>query len=334
MCSASDHEELTAKPARFTFMLTGTGCRVESSISMERRTAIADAPQSPGTSRSRMERERHTMRLTIGNKRVLGHLWLGLVVTLIGLAGLLSTACGEPDRASDGGPRTVVGGQQPEPTPTYDPHELNVTQTITPPAKEEGEPPPEPTEPTPDQSAPYGQVINVTFGPPVPAAKLVPDYGLWVTGHVVEILPAQWTTPDGQRPENPWATDPGEVFIITPVVIELDGPSLVNRYGADLSAGRVVIAAYGGQVGQDRFETGDPGQRFALGEQVVLGLTDRLYLNGDVERRFQTPAGLAWNVGTKYILTENGMAIPPNPNDQPLPASDLIAEILAAANTP
>ncbi len=217
---------------------------------------------------------------------------------------------------------------QPAPSPTYDPHEHNLTPTITPPAKDHGTTPPATT---PDPNSQFNYIANVTYGPPASPKEHVQNFGLFVTGRVVEILPAQWTTPDGQRPENPFEINPEEIQIITPVVIELEGMPLVNRLGADLSSSQeVIVAAYGGQVGEDRFETNDSSQQFEVGERVLLGLTNHPYLQGDVERRFQTPVGLAWNVGTKYILTEDGMAVSPNPNEGIIPAAELIAAIAAA----
>ena len=62
---------------------------------------------------------------------------------------------------------------------------------------------------------------------------------------MIEVLAAQWTTPDGQRPADPSNANGREVYIITPVVIELDGPPLMNRYSANVDAGRIVVAAFG-----------------------------------------------------------------------------------------
>ena len=56
---------------------------------------------------------------------------------------------------------------------------------------------------------------------------------------------------DGRRPANPYVENPESIFIITPVVIEIDGPPLVNRDRIGPAARQVVITGFGGQVGQD-----------------------------------------------------------------------------------
>src|SRR5689334_12326787 len=206
------------------------------------------------------------------------------------LTGLLAGACGAPQEAPRSGAAvlptssvelipTAVSTLITEPTPTYDPQEHNLTPTITPPTKEPGTP--QPPLPTSQPSDPYTRQVLLDFGAPPTVAQEVQAYGMFVSGRVIELLPAQWTTPDGERPANPFTVDEREIYIITPVVVELEGPALVNRYDADLSSGRIVVAAFGGQVGQDSVASTDPSQQFGVGEHVLLGLSNHPYLNGN-----------------------------------------------------
>jgi hypothetical protein len=200
------------------------------------------------------------------------------------------------------------------------------TPTKLPPHKAHGTPL---TPPTPQPSEAYGQQVVADFGPPVPLAQQFAQYGLFVIGRVVEVLPAQWTTPDGQRPADPFAENSSEVYIITPAIIALDGPALLNREGADLASGRIVVAVFGGQVGRDTVATTDSSQRLLEGEHVLLGLSRHPYLNGDVEMQFATPVGVAWNLGLKYVLAPDGLALQVSPGALPISTAELIAQIRA-----
>lgn len=168
----------------------------------------------------------------------------------------------------------MTGGSGAQPTPTYDPNEFNLTPTITPPPKEQGPPPPQWT---PEPSSPYGQGVHVDFGPPPSVEQLVQGRVLIITGRVIRLLPAQWTTPDAQRPSNPFAENPEQTTIITPVIVELDAPPLVDRFDTTLSGGQqLAVAAFGGQVGEDSVTTNDPSQHFSTGERVLLVLVGQL----------------------------------------------------------
>lgn len=261
-----------------------------------------------------------------GNSRCPAEYAIVFVLMLI-----LTTACHEPGRE---GPDEHAAAQQPEATPMYDQHERNATPDpeVTRPEKEKGS---QRTPPPSDLNDPIADSEDVTYGPPASPEEMVQEFGLFVTGRVVEVLPAQWTTPDGQRPEN--LREPGVVpqqyRIITPALIELDSAPVVNHYGADLAAGQhVVVAAFGGQVGEDSITTNNSAQRFTVGQRVLLGLSIHPYMQGNVEQRYETPAGLAWNVGTKYILTADGRALSPNPNEEPQSAEALIESLKAAAD--
>ncbi len=242
---------------------------------------------------------------------------------------VVASACGEGE---PGKPRT---GAQPTgtsaATPTDDPDEHGWTPTITPLAKDHG---PTPSISTPTAQEPYISNAGVTFGPEPTAHEIARSAELFIKGHVVELLPAQWTTPDGQRPDDPHREDPETTYIITPVVIELDGPPIISRVSENAPDRRIVVAAYGGQIGQDRVAVNDPSQVFEVGENVLLGLSSNLYLHGNVQRRYQTSLGPAWNVAVKYTITEDGLAVLANPRAVPRPVADVIADLVAAAAAP
>lgn len=138
------------------------------------------------------------------------------------------------------------------------------------------------------------------------------------------------TTPDGQRPDNPWISVPSEYTIITPYMLELDGAIALNELGANLSNGRVVIATEGGQVGQDAVRNFAPTELFVVGQRVLIALTNEYAYNEDIEMLFSTSEGPAWSVATKYLITEDGMAVD-RAGSQPL--EELIAAILTASDT-
>lgn len=168
-----------------------------------------------------------------------------IVAMMLSLA--FASACGEDELSQP------KAGMQPSgtaiATPTYDPNEHDLTPTITPPAKDHG---PTPSISTPTAQEPYISNVGVTFGPEPTARELVQSAGLFIKGRVVEIIPAQWTTPDGRRPDNPYRENPETIYIITPVVIELDGSPIISRVPEDVPDRQIVVAAYGGQIGQER----------------------------------------------------------------------------------
>jgi hypothetical protein len=237
---------------------------------------------------------------------------LAMVVTAT-----LIASCGEAEFASQSGQvatPSVAGELLVTPAPTV--HKPEQT--------------PDPLPPTPVPSDPMVLTLSVTLGPPLPPETLVQRYGTIVTGTIVEALPSQWTTPDGQRPENPWESVPGTFTIITPYVLELDGTLALNLLGADLSTGRVVIATEGGQVGQDVVRSNAPSEQLAVGQRVLVALTNEYGHNEDIEILFPTPAGLAWSIASKYVITDDGMAVN-HAGSQPL--AELVAAILTAAQT-
>lgn len=265
---------------------------------------------------------------------------LYIVVIVVMMA--LVSACREADpKFSDYGTKSVVSEQSlgVQPSPTYSAQERNVQSH---PTKSAGLAPTTLIEATPNANVPISISTTVDFAPPPTAEQIVDWYGLIVTGHVVEVLPSQWSTPDRKRPANAYeALARKDFVIITPVVVEIDSPAIVNRYNANVSPNapdpahrRVVLATLGGDVGQDRWEVDDPTQRFVVGERVLVALTNRPKFKADHEEQYATPAGLSWSVGMKWVLTSDGQALPAHPQDKPQPAALLISNLKAVSHTP
>jgi hypothetical protein len=180
------------------------------------------------------------------------------------------------------------------------------------------------------------RIVDGAYGPTPVAEILVERIHLIVQGTVIAILPGRWTTEDGSRPVDPGLTTGNrEATIITPVVVQLDGPPIVNRLPPESPlapvTGTVVLAALGGQVGQDCFDPDDHKAYYEVGERVLVGLTHTAYDRPSV--LVPTEAGLAWSVSFKYTLTVEGQAVLPPRPDGPLsiPTAELIANLVAAA---
>lgn len=244
------------------------------------------------------------------------------IATVCVAAMALVSACGsvQPSR---------VGGRAAAPSPTYDPNEFGLTPSVPLPTKEPHlSPVPQPT-PNPNGDNTFG--VSVAFGPSPSAETFAKSYGLIVRGDVVKILPAQWTTPDGKRPSDLRSDSvPATYAIITPVIIKLDGSPIANTIGADVTGGEIVVATFGGRVGKDVVTTNDPSQHLEMGQHVLLGLSDHPYPRMDIQARYSTPAGVSWNVGMAYTLTEDGKAIPPIPGASAISAEDFITRIINA----
>jgi hypothetical protein len=52
-------------------------------------------------------------------------------------------------------------------------------------------------------------------------------------------------------------------------------------------------------------------------------------MNGDVEMQVSTPAGLAWNLGLKFVLAPDGLALQVAQDAVPVTTVELIAQIRA-----
>lgn len=131
---------------------------------------------------------------------------------------------------------------------------------------------------------------------------------LIVTGRVVEALPAQWTTVDGKRPDNPNEVVPQMATIVTPFIIPLDGSPIVNRTSESLASGQIIALINGGIVGDDSVTIHLPWMRLTVGERVLITLdANPTWLNppGPI----MTSDGPGWWFTMKWTLTEDGQAV-------------------------
>jgi hypothetical protein len=266
--------------------------------------------------------ERANQMRTPGAKAFRASMILVACLTLVAVGSACGTAIPTP-----------AGGQGAAPTPTYDPNEFNLTPVIPLPTKEpRSSPAPQPTS-NPDDGV--GVAIQGTYAPPPSPEQFAQWYGLIVSGTVIEVLPPQWSTADGKRPPGVTQRDvPYPYLILTPVIIKLDGAPLVDRLGADATSGEIVVATFGGQIGKDAFSIDDPSQHLELGQHLLLGLTDEPLVGGGGHVRYSTPAGMTWNVGMAYLLTDDGKALPRQTNvtpEQTVDAQAFIAAVVKAA---
>lgn len=161
---------------------------------------------------------------------------------------------------------------------------------------------------TPAPNDPFQLTIHADSFPNTSLSTQEAD--LIVVGVVKEILPALWSTADGNRPENPWVEYSQET-IYTPVVVE------VEQYIKGADSFSLTLFAWGGAVGRDSVTwASDNLHTFHLGERVLLFLnkTDTSLLNGN----------LLWNPIEHYTLTVEGEAIN---SYQQVPMSQLMEEI-------
>lgn len=176
----------------------------------------------------------------------------------------------------------------------------------------------------PDPEEPISISEDVDLGP-APDPEDIARYERVVLGRVVEVMAPQWTTPDGERPADPWTTG---YRIITPAVIELEQAPLVDSAGLETDEGeRLVVATFGGDIDEDSTATSDPSQTLERDTRVILSLSEHPFHQGDVERRNEAEAGLAWNARALYRVTDDGIANPTHPLGESLPVEELIERI-------
>lgn len=95
---------------------------------------------------------------------------------------------------------------------------------------------------------------------------------LIVIATVKKVGPARWTTPDGKRPVNPWASDNID-YIYTPITIVIQ-EQIVNKARLNAQAGTELhLKGYGGVVGKDSLSWGgDDLFQFIEGDKVLVFL--------------------------------------------------------------
>jgi hypothetical protein len=146
---------------------------------------------------------------------------------------------------------------------------------------------------------------------------LVPNSAIVALGQVQVVHPAQWSTPNGQRPANPHVDTP-EAFIYRPVQFA------VEQRLAGQDAGNVLhLYAAGGQVGQDweRVEPGDIYQ-FSPGERAIVFLIPPW---AQIARTWN--GYTLWVPREHYTVTAGGRA---RTIERNIPLQQLLDEIAAA----
>ena len=126
-------------------------------------------------------------------------------------------------------------------------------------------------QPLPPADAPFNLVIQALPGEwdPEDMTKKAP---VVLTGTVTKVFPAQWTTPDGLRPKNPWSKDNVDT-IYTPVEVTVSELIKGKKYAKRVVDTKLVtLMVLGGVVGKDSV-TFTPYD-FREGEQVLLFLKD------------------------------------------------------------
>ncbi|MGA7672632.1 MAG: hypothetical protein WBW04_19600 [Nitrolancea sp.] len=244
-------------------------------------------------------------------------------IGLVGAAVLLFGACGTSTPTF-----AVRAGSDAAPTSSSSESELTPTGPL----------PTTTTQSSPASSSNQGPklefslAITADFAAPPTAEEFARWYDLIVSGTVEQVLPAQWGTPDGKRPKSvSYATVPGTYPIITPAVVKLDGAPLLDRYGVDFSSGQIVVAAFGGQVGNDEVTINDPSQRLLVGQHLMMGLLNHPFMGSQDPILYQTPVGPAWTLGMVYWLESDGLALCAMPNATPVATQDLVQAIVAAS---
>lgn len=166
-----------------------------------------------------------------------------------------------------------------------------------------------------DPNQPLTIIINPLRSPDT--ATSVNESTTILIGNVTEILPARWSTPDGQRPQDPRANGVSEL-IYTPVRIAIE-----QSISGDINGGEIIIHALGGVVGTDEvILSGDDLANFQVGDKVLVFVKDRGTII-DGNPRIE--------VAERYTITSDGVA---TNIYRSLPLADLLAEIQAATNQP
>lgn len=152
-----------------------------------------------------------------------------------------------------------------------------------------------------------------------PSPEFVALGDLVVTGVVRELLPSRWTTPNGREPADLTNLDPG-ITIVTPVVIDLDQPPLLDLPGHVGTQMRVVLLAEGGTVGRATLTTNGPFNHYSVGTRVVVGafaLDNNDWVVYGAERMRAVPEGYAmgWLPHSRWELstaesTSTGVSLP------------------------
>ena len=149
--------------------------------------------------------------------------------------------------------------------------------------------------------------VDIMYDSQQPLPENVAYGDLAIIGVVRELLPARWTTQDGQEPTDLSNLASG-VTIVTPVVIELDQPPLLDLRGYVGTQPRAILVTEGGSVGRATVTTNGPFNHYSVGKRVAVGAfaldNDRSVVGG--EQFLQAvPAGytMGWLPSSRWKLS-------------------------------
>lgn len=122
--------------------------------------------------------------------------------------------------------------------------------------------------------------------------------GVIVTCTVRKVGPSRWSTPDGNRPANPWA-EGNQDFIFTPITVTVD--SYIKGL---LPQTELRLHGYGGTVGQDSMGWGDDLYNFIEGDRVLLFIFRGQGVNPSTVSNLNL-----WDVYDRFSITADGQAV-------------------------
>ncbi len=182
---------------------------------------------------------------------------------------------------------------------------------------------------TPQPEEPYYLIINAGMAP-APVEDYTRQADLVIMGTVKEVRPARWTTSDGKRPQNPWASD-NRHTIFTPVLIDVDSLLKDKQARLELKSREtqpdMLIFAIGGMLGQDKVEWGsDNSNTYQVGERVVLFLKE----TGPLDPIKAVGDQILWRVQMRYAISEAGQVAANWHSSVPL--AQLVVDIKSVAD--
>lgn len=136
---------------------------------------------------------------------------------------------------------------------------------------------------------------------------------IFAVGEVDAVYGAEWAPSDRSRPGTPWAVSdfPDDVWIQTPILVELAGPPVLVRpevfeeMGTNPPEVDLLLALRGGEIGNDRYTVIDgqdrhiePGDQIAL----VLGVRDH---DLDDPELISTNHGDGWEFLGRYHIEDD-----------------------------
>lgn len=164
---------------------------------------------------------------------------------------------------------------------------------------------------TPRPADPYIRGVVVDRVPTV--AHSVRESTLIVIATVRRVLPARWTTPDGQRPANPHSAP---FTIVTPVILEIE-----RVLKGQSSTSLLYLSGSGGKVDRDVLDYTGVFTTAQVGDRLILFLRESLLWNLRIE------GAIPWAVFDHYTISEGNLVAT---QGQTLPLQQFLDQIAAA----